>query len=142
MALAAAARAEVAVREAADAVRLARRFVTTQLDRWAVSSNIVSDAVLVASELVTNALRHGAAPRRLELELSPDRLRIAVSDAGSGRPRRRASDQADDDDDDQENGRGLALLEAIGSDWGTEAKAATGKCVWCDLVLHQDAPAR
>lgn len=139
----AAVHAEVAVRDDAQAVPLARRFVTAQLDRWAVSSSVVSDAVLVASELVTNALRYGAAPRSLELELSRDRLRIGVRDAGQGRPRLPASDPAYG----KENGRGLALLDAIGTDWGTDAtdtdaSAAAGKCVWCDLELDHDAGGR
>lgn len=135
--MATAVHAELAVSEDAMSVPLARRFVAAQLDRWSVGASVVSDAVLVTSELVTNALQHGAAPRRLELELSPDRLRIAVRDAGTGRPLRRVVEDADG----EESGRGLVLLEAIGANWGTEARAATGKCVWCDLALHHDASA-
>lgn len=124
-----AAHAELAVPEDAESVPRARRFVTAQLARWSVDATVAGDAVLVTSELVTNALRHGCAPRRLELELSSERLRIAVGDAGPGRPHQRQSAT------DREGGRGLALLEALGADWGFEPKPAAGKRVWCELAL-------
>ncbi len=124
-----AAHAELAVPEDAGSVQRARRFVSAQLARWSVDATVAGDAVLVASELVTNALRHGRAPRSLELELSPERLWIAVGDAGPGRPRHRPFAT------DREGGRGLALLEALGADWGFESKPADGKRVWCELAL-------
>lgn len=123
------AHAELAVPEDAGSVRRARWFVSAQLAWWSVDATVAGDAVLVASELVTNALRHGRAPRRLELELSAETLRIAVGDAGPGRPRRRPFAT------DRESGRGLALLEALGADWGFEPKPAAGKRVWCELAL-------
>lgn len=120
---------ELAVPEDAESVRHARHFVRAQLHRWSLSSSVVGDAVLLASELVTNALRHGSPPRQLELELSPDRLFIAVRDAGAGRPRLSLPVN------DQEGGRGLALLDALSTAWGTEARPKDGKLVWCELAL-------
>lgn len=127
--LPATAHAELAVAEDAESVRRARGFVSVQLAGWSIDAAVVGDAVLVASELVTNALRHGRAPRRLELELSSERLRIAVGDAGPGRPLQRRLGP------DREGGRGLALLEALGADWGFEPKPVAGKRVWCELAL-------
>lgn len=120
---------ELAVLEDARSVHQARRFVQAHLSRWSVDADVTGDAVLVTSELVTNALRYGCGPRRLELDLAADRLRIAVDDAGDGRPRPRQPVL------DQEGGRGLALLEAVSEKWGTDDRPAAGKRVWCELVL-------
>jgi len=125
----AAASAELAVADDAESVRHARHFVRIQLARWSVGATVAADAVLLASELVTNALRHGAAPRQLELELTNSRLRIAVRDAGPDSPRRQPPVA------DREGGRGLALLEALSADWGTDTQPTDGKRVWCDLVV-------
>ncbi len=126
--------AQLDVREDIGSVSQARRFVRAQLSRWSISSQVIGDALVVASELVTNALRHGLPPRRLELELSAGRLYIAVRDTGPGRPQPRPAASAG------ESGRGLALVEALGSDWGTDARPAAGKRVWCELSLPGGGP--
>lgn len=120
---------ELVVPEGDDSVRHVRRFVQAQLARWSVNANVVGDAMLVVSELVTNALRHGSAPRQVELDLSPGKLRIAVGDAGAGRPQPRRQVPG------LEGGRGLVLLEALSEDWGTDARPVAGKRVWCELAL-------
>ncbi|WP_345961463.1 ATP-binding protein [Streptomyces sp. ARC32] len=61
------------------AARLAERGVT-------LGDTFVDTARLVASELVTNALRHAPGPCRLELTLVDDRVEIAVSDTGDAFP--------------------------------------------------------
>jgi len=68
-------------------------------------------------------------PRRLELELTNVRLRIAVRDAGPDSPRRQPPVT------DRESGRGLALLEALCADWGIDTQPTDGKRVWCDLAV-------
>ncbi|CAL9342776.1 hypothetical protein SUDANB145_00300 [Streptomyces sp. enrichment culture] len=59
--------------------RLAEAGVTT-------SAEFLDAARLVASELVTNALRHAPGPCRLVLTLVEDQVEIAVSDTGEGFP--------------------------------------------------------
>lgn len=92
------------------------------------SGVMVDDAVLVADELVTNALRHGQAPRicRLTLLHHPRRLRIEVDDASTREPRIRAPDHT--------GGRGLILVDRLSSRWGTEHHN-DHKTVWAELDL-------
>lgn len=72
---------------------------------------VVDDAILVADELVTNALRHGQAPCRCRLTLTEQgrRLRIEVDDAASTQPQTRTPDQ--------HGGRGLALVDLLAASW-------------------------
>jgi len=64
-------------------------------------------AELIVSELLTNALQHGAAPVQLRLGLGNGVLRVEVHDCGSGRPTRRTPSAED------ERGRGLSLLHTL-----------------------------
>lgn len=92
-------------------------------------------AALIVSELVTNALRHGAPHPTdqivLLVERSPESLRVEVRDPGRGstRPRRRRPQGP-------AGGWGLMLVERLADRWGyTEEGGAT--LVWADI----DAPA-
>ncbi|WP_330177439.1 ATP-binding protein [Streptomyces sp. NBC_01498] len=58
----------------------------------APGSGLVDTIVLVVSELVTNALRHGGGRYRLELSAAPDSVTVAVSDPNPAPPRERAPD--------------------------------------------------
>lgn len=104
----------------------ARRFVLDRLAEWSVNGEVRQDAALVASELVTNALRHGPPPVTLLVALLPDRVRIAVADSSLVPPQPVVATL------EEESGRGLALLDALGAVWGSEQEPP-GKRVWCDL---------
>lgn len=108
------------------AVRRARGLVRTQLADWGLAE-LSYPAELLASELVTNALRYS--PGTLELRLLRERtLVIEVMDRSAALPRlRRAAD-------DDENGRGLLVVSEYSRRWGTR-RTALGKVVWCDLRL-------
>jgi anti-sigma regulatory factor (Ser/Thr protein kinase) len=89
-------------------------------------------AELVVSELVANALRHGAGPIEIRLSCGPGGLRVEVHDDGAGRPVRRHAGDYD------ECGRGLELLDGLisplGGAWGTvEDRQAPGKTVYAVL---------
>ncbi|QHZ00228.1 Histidine kinase-, DNA gyrase B-, and HSP90-like ATPase [Streptomyces sp. S4.7] len=58
----------------------------------APGSGVVDTIVLVVSELVTNALRHGGGRYTLELSAAPDSVTVAVSDPNPAPPRERAPD--------------------------------------------------
>jgi serine phosphatase RsbU (regulator of sigma subunit) len=109
----------------ADAVPRARRFAASTLR--AEPRNIVEDAELVVTELVTNALLHGNAPVTLRLLWAPDRIRVEVEDLGRGMPVliRQSPDSL--------TGRGLRLVAALSSGWGVETGSAGGKVVWAEL---------
>ncbi|MEU8516440.1 ATP-binding protein [Kitasatospora sp. NPDC048722] len=90
---------------------------------------VVADAVLLVSELVGNALRHGSEPGALVLVRAAGRLRIEVSDASPRPPlprRPRGPDEA--------GGLGLFLLSRLALRWGWRP-SGPGKTVWCDVRL-------
>ncbi|MFI2611273.1 ATP-binding protein [Kitasatospora sp. NPDC018619] len=88
--------------------------------------------LLIVSELVTNALRHGTPPGHrihLLLHLTPARLRIEVHDARHDRgPVLRALTL------DGEAGRGLHLVKALSASTGCSPRHPVGKVVWCEVT--------
>ncbi len=113
------------------AVRRARGLVRAQLADWGLEE-LSYTAELLASELVTNAVRYS--PGTLELRLLRERtLVIEVMDRSAALPRlRRAAD-------DDEGGRGLLVVSEFARRWGTR-RTALGKVVWCDLRLPGTDP--
>jgi anti-sigma regulatory factor (Ser/Thr protein kinase) len=88
---------------------------------------LTDDALLLVSEVVTNAYLHGAPPITLELTCDGDAgLVVRVSDGSTASPR------PNDLTLDGESGRGVALVAVISDDWGVEPTAA-GKQVWFRL---------
>jgi hypothetical protein len=77
-------------------------------------TTLVDRAILVASELVTNAVVHARTDLRLRLELRGDWLHIAVRD-GSPRLLRLVTAR----DPEAEGGRGLWLVDQLGRAWGS-----------------------
>jgi anti-sigma regulatory factor (Ser/Thr protein kinase) len=94
---------------------------------------LCDDLELVASELVTNAVRAGSARINVALALEDDRVVIRVSDEAAGWPEPRVADIYDI------GGRGLPLVSAISTSWGVRL-SGTGKVVWAELSLHGDEP--
>jgi anti-sigma regulatory factor (Ser/Thr protein kinase) len=86
-------------------------------------------AQLVASELVTNAVVHAHTAIDLTLRLVSPMLHIAVRDGGPGRPR------IADIDESAESGRGLMLVDALASSWGTFFPDS-GKVVWATVRVR------
>lgn len=111
-----------------NAVHHARRFTARTLRSWGVEEEI-DVALLVVSELVTNAVAHTQGEVRLDLTLSADRLRIAVNDASPRSPVRPA-----DVDWSATGGRGLLIVEATTSSWGS-VPLSGGKQVWAEVPL-------
>ncbi|AZS87914.1 ATP-binding protein [Streptomyces griseoviridis] len=114
----------------------ARRLARARLSGWAVCEDICDTAVLVISELVTNALVHTASSSIVcELLDGDDLVRIAVRDEGCapGEPRP-GQGRAED-----EHGRGLLLIEAMCQAWGAH-EHGPGLMVWAELPRQTDAP--
>lgn len=107
-------------------VPAARQFVLDCLATWRLRPEISSDAALLVSELVTNALRHGPPPVYLDVALHADRIRISVADSSRVQPRPLRVETW------SESGRGLALLDATAAAWGIDVQPP-GKWVWCEL---------
>lgn len=111
----------------------ARRFCAEQLgsvlpDRPA-TEDVISDAVLVTSELVTNAVRAGCGRIQLELALDQDALLLAVHDDAPGVPVERHPGL------DEPHGRGLAIAAQIAQEWGYRL-SDSGKHVWAQLAVR------
>jgi serine phosphatase RsbU (regulator of sigma subunit) len=107
-----------------DAVPKARRFTA----QWFADEpdHLVDDAEQVVSELVTNAILHGAEPVTLRLSRTGNALRLEVEDAGRTMPIvSRASV-------DTMTGRGLSLIAALASGWGV-TESPGGKVVWAEI---------
>ena len=111
-----------------EAVRHARRFTRRTLRTWGVSPDLLDAALLVVSELVTNALVHTGGPVRLDLSLLNHRLRLAVADTSPRSPVQPTSIGWE-----ATGGRGILLVAAVSAAWGT-VPVSGGKQVWADLV--------
>ncbi|MFF9400181.1 ATP-binding protein [Streptomyces sp. NPDC014744] len=122
--------------------RLARRLVSHHLHEWGHPYNTpANDTVtLLAAELTANAVRHGHVPGRdfhvrLTVDADADAgsttIRIEVTDTRTERIPDLASPAPD-----AEAGRGLLLVAALATHWGTTPRAAApGKTVWAQLVV-------
>ncbi|MGY4971928.1 ATP-binding protein [Streptomyces sp. NEAU-S7GS2] len=115
-----------------EAVGLVRRRAHTVLTGWNLPATTIEDAVLVISELVTNAVTHALPPAVLQMSRTtaeePRALRIEVTDAGPAVPVPRPADGRHP----AEHGRGNAIVTALAARHGTrvEPGAITR---WADL---------
>lgn len=99
----------------------ARAATTDFLDREASGgSSSREDALLVVSELVTNAIKAGAQRVSLELRVKGRALTIRVDDDAAGWP------TVQDPGEYAENGRGLAIVELLADTWDV-TRTRTGK---------------
>src|SRR5215468_9485568 len=112
----------------------ARRFVVgslrAELPTPAAEGSVELTAV-VASELVTNAVRAGCGAVGISLQVHRDHLRVIVFDDAPGRPERRMAGTRD------VHGRGLAIVSAVSRAWGIQ-DAANGKPVWAVIALPEE----
>lgn len=124
----------VKLADCAEPSRLARRHVREALERHA-SPERVDDAVLVASELVGNALRHAAGgPDCMCVEVYRDAAVLRVHDAGRDVSKVQARSAAASLDELTDSGLGLLLVEELASGWSARP-TAIGKEVVAVLAL-------
>ena len=129
--------ASAAYRPEPAAVAAARKFVRETLQSWlhpgpglAEDAGLVDDAVLLTSELVTNAILHASDEHEsIELVISwgAGLLRVEVHDGSRSAPARvHALPYA-------EAGRGLMLLDSLSTSWGSR-ETVRGKAVYFTLA--------
>jgi anti-sigma regulatory factor (Ser/Thr protein kinase) len=109
-------------------VSTARSLVTEQLTSWDMSETTFTTE-LIASELVTNAIRYAKPPVRLRL-IRGHVLTCEVSDGSSTSPRLRHARTTD------EGGRGLLLAARLSERWGTRY-TDDGKTVWVEQSIPE-----
>jgi len=112
-------------------VRLARHATRVGLAAWRLG-RVEENAVLIVSELVTNAIRHAEDTDVIGLDLQAGRtwLRIEVQDTDQRWPQPRIPACSD------ESGFGFVLVEALAGQWGVR-ETETGKAVWAQLDTGQ-----
>lgn len=89
------------------------------------------DALLVVSELVTNACLHAGGPEELRLWCHAKALRMEVTDGGSGAPAPRTPHRPG-----RPGGHGMFIVQRLCLDWGVvrHADGRPGKTVWVELA--------
>ncbi|MER7936317.1 MULTISPECIES: SpoIIE family protein phosphatase [unclassified Streptomyces] len=110
-----------------DAPARARAHVRALLLRWGTRDGTRDNAVLLASELVTNAVRFATGPVTVRLIRSGHALLLEVGDTGNGRPRLSRGGLFDD------AGRGLHVVHKLTTRWGVRWTDA-GKVVWAEVM--------
>lgn len=115
---------------------LVRHRVTASLTDLRVPAETIADVALVATELVSNSVRHAAALPEGDLcvdwDITPEGVIVRVTDGGSPlRPQLMAPEVG------AVGGRGLMIVAAISDRWGVE-EAAGEVTVWAHLPSRQD----
>ena len=119
---------EVTLPDGPEGASCARRAMARAAVLWRLDREITETALLLVSELVTNAIRHGSPPVRLSLRLERDRLRVEVADSSPALPEFGQSGP------DQTGGRGLRIVQLLAARWGASASPRRlGKTVWFEL---------
>jgi len=114
----------------AEAPGLARQALRGWLAGLACTNGVVEDAVLVVSEVVTNAVVHACSAPRLVVTVVDGRLRVEVHDTSRARPVVRAASTT-------VGGKGLRILASVTEAWGW-SMTNSGKVVWTEQ--HLEAP--
>ena len=119
---------EVAIPGGPAAPRAARHALSTAVGAR-LSTHALADALIIVSELATNAIRHGGAPTEddeltLHAAILPGGLRLEVSDPGPGFEPGGHGPRPD-------GGYGLQLLDRLATRWGVAGSAPV--TVWVEL---------
>ena len=110
-------------------VRAARHWAAGELLRHDAGDPALSVLELLVTETVANAVQHGRGPLRLDLTgHATGRVHVAVHDGEPRPPVLRAVGPH------ATGGRGIALVDRLAADWGTDLEGLAGKTVWFDLA--------
>jgi anti-sigma regulatory factor (Ser/Thr protein kinase) len=108
--------------------RQARHFVGGVLrDHGVRADDVVEAALLLTSELVTNAVLHAAGAINVEVDIDLRGVRVEVADCSGEAPLPQPADL------DETSGRGLHLVAELARAWGVEQTTREGKVVWFEL---------
>jgi anti-sigma regulatory factor (Ser/Thr protein kinase) len=113
----------------AAAARTGREFVAAFCTRHHLASKTTEDAVLITSELLSNAYLHARSPAVLTVQLLGRALHIGVADQSDTVPVPRHPGPC------AAGGRGLLLLDALAQRWGVLPRTP-GKTIWFELPVE------
>ena len=117
------------------AIAIARQFVSEH--GHGLDPELVEDAELLVSELVTNAIKHGKPSILLRVRSEPPGIGVEVQDEGPENPVMPAEEPMHD----QRSGRGLRMVAAVASAWGVRwPEDGPGKVVWFTLQPTAKTP--
>jgi anti-sigma regulatory factor (Ser/Thr protein kinase) len=119
------------VARTAGEVTRARHVVGAWLESWGLGPYRTA-LELVASELLSNAVRHGRGPVELCLSTSDTTVRIEVCDEGGGTPYLRPTERTGR----SIGGWGLRLVDQLVDAWGTEVRNGR-TCVWIEHTYRR-----
>ncbi|MGV9351033.1 ATP-binding protein [Streptomyces spiralis] len=106
-------------------VRHLRAVSRAHLTEWGLAALTDTMEVLV-SEIAGNAVRHTCSDRiTLSLSVADGVVRLEVDDNTEGHPQLRHPGP------EEESGRGLLIVDALATDWGT---SEDGSATWCTLA--------
>lgn len=108
--------------------RIAREFARETVTAWGIEEK-ADDAVLLLSELVTNAVVHTLAAPQIRLELRRNLLSVAVYDDVPGEVSLK-------DPGAGAGLHGLLLVAQLSSAWGCLPTSSGGKVVWATLRVR------
>lgn len=106
----------------------ARAAVAAAGGRAGLPDRLVELALLLTSELVSNAVLHGAGTPQLDVVAGPEGVRVAVSDASPEHPRVRVVGV------EAHGGRGVGIVDRWADAWGVvDEDEGAGKTVWFEV---------
>jgi two-component sensor histidine kinase len=109
-----------------------RRRLAAELVDHRFDEATVHEVMLVATELVGNAVRYGSAEQDdidVSWNIDGRSVTIVVADLNSSRPQPRQAEP------DAEGGRGLTIVAALADEWGVDSDG-TGKRVWARVPVR------
>jgi anti-sigma regulatory factor (Ser/Thr protein kinase) len=119
-----------------DSVPAARAFLSKLLSGWELSDQVIDEASLLTTELLSNAVEHGSGVVDMEISVHDGLLRVGVHDSSVELPEER-----DGTSDSLEGGRGIWLVQSIARDWGSDSSGKEpGKTVWFELTTLRTPP--
>jgi anti-sigma regulatory factor (Ser/Thr protein kinase)/anti-anti-sigma regulatory factor len=110
-----------------DAAAEARMSTADACAQWGVPIQVAERLLVIVTELVGNAVRHAGTPIELSLHCSPHYIHVRVRDRSESLPAMRGPAYPD-----AESGRGLMIVDAFASAWGSKP-TADGKVIWATI---------
>lgn len=121
--------ADAEVPHRVDSIPAARAFLARLLHGWHVADEVIDEASLLTTELMSNAVQHGTGVVHLEIAVHEGLLRVGVHDTAAELPVKLEYTSS------SLQGRGIWLVQAIARDWGSDTSGeAPGKTVWFELT--------